>query len=263
VKRSKLLCLGCVLLLVLAVACGKKEEEAATTAEPAPETSAGGLTPFDPSSGSASIGGKVTFEGAVPAAAQIKMNADPACAAMHKEPVYTEEVLAPEGNLQNVFVYVKEGLEKYSFTTPSAAATITQEGCHYLPHVGGIMVNQPLKIVNNDPTLHNIHCWAENNPQFNIGQPLKGMETEKKFEQPEVMIHFKCDVHKWMSSYLGVLPHPYFGTTGSDGAFNLKNLPAGDYLIEAWHEKYGTQTQKVTVSDNESKEISFVFKATS
>jgi hypothetical protein len=181
---------------------------------------------------------------------------------LHKEPVFAEEVLVENGSLQNVFVYVKEGLEKYSFTPPAEPATIDQKGCHYTPHVGGMMVNQKLLIINSDPTLHNIHCWAEKNPQFNVGQPVKDMKTEKTFTTPEVLIHFRCDVHKWMSSYLGVLPHPYYGVTGKDGAYSLKNLPPGEYVIEAWHEKYGTQTQKVTVADKESKEISFSFKAT-
>jgi hypothetical protein len=251
--------LAACLLLVMVVACAKKQEEETAPAGTAP--AAGGGTAFDPATGTATVTGKVAFEGAVPAAAQIKMNADPVCMSLHKEPVTSEEVLVADGKLQNVFVYVKEGLEKYSFTAPGDAATINQEGCHYLPHVGGMMVGQKLKIVNGDSTLHNIHCWAEKNPQFNIGQPVKGMETEKKFDTPEVMIHFKCDVHKWMSSYLGVLPHPYYGVSGKDGAFTLKNLPPGDYVIEAWHEKYGTQTQKVTVADKDSKEVNFTFKA--
>lgn len=257
-KNCKTILAMC-LLLALAAACGgKKEEEASAPAAPA-----GGGSAFDPATGTASVSGKIALEGTPQPPAPIKMSADAVCMSLHKEPVYSEEVLASDGKLQNVFVYVKEGLEKYSFTTPAEAATINQEGCHYIPHVGGMMVNQKLKILNSDPTLHNIHCWAEKNPQFNIGQPVKGMTTEKEtFTTPEVMVRFKCDVHKWMASYVGVLPHPYFSVSGKDGAFTLKNLPAGDYVIEAWHEKYGTQTQKVTVADKDSKEVNFSFKAT-
>lgn len=261
-KNSKLLIVGACVLLALGVACSRKESE--TT--PSTEAPAGGgavaTTAFDPATGTAGVSGKVTFEGTVPAAAQIKMNADPNCMALHKEPVYAEQVLVADGKFQNVFVYVKEGLEKYSFKSPAEAASINQQGCHYTPHVGGIMVNQKLKIINSDPTLHNIHCWAEKNSQFNIGQPVKNMETEKVFSNPEVMVPFKCDVHKWMSCFLGVLSHPYYSVTGKDGAFSLKNLPPGEYVIEAWHEKYGTQTQKVTLADKDSKEVSFTFKAT-
>ena len=262
-KTSKLLIIVLLLGLTAVAGCGRKEEATAPAEPAAGGNAASAATPFDPAKGTAAVSGKVAFEGTVPPAGEIKMNADAACVALHKEPVKSEEVLVADGKLQNVFVYVKEGLEKYTFPAPTSSATINQEGCHYSPHVGGIMVGQELSIINSDPTLHNIHCWAEKNKQFNIGQPMKGMETKQKFTVPEIMIHFKCDVHKWMSSYLGVLTHPYYGVTGKDGAFAIKNLPPGDYVIEAWHEKFGAQTQKVTVADKDSKELSFTFKATS
>jgi hypothetical protein len=263
-KTSKLwVFVACSLLLVV-LACGKKEEPAATdTAAGSGAAPSASATAFDPATGTATISGKVTFEGTAPKGAQIRMNADPVCTKLHPEPVYAEEVLVTDGKLQNVFVWVKEGLEKYTFTPPAEPGTLNQEGCHYMPHVSGLMVNQKLKIVNSDPTLHNIHCWAEQNPQFNVGQPIKGMETEKSFAVPEVMIHFKCDVHKWMSSYIGIVPHPYFGVTGQDGTYTLKNLPPGEYTIEAWHEKFGTKSQKITVGDKETKEADFSFAATS
>ena len=258
-KCLKLWVIVASFLLILAAACAKKEEPAAQT-ESATATQAPANL-FDPAKGTATVSGKVLFKGNAPPSAQIKMSADPVCLSLHKDPVYSEELQVSDGNLLNVFVYVKEGLEKYSFASPGEPATLAQQGCRFEPHVGGVMVNQDLRIVNNDPTLHNVRCVSENNPQFNLGQPLRGAENVKRMAHPEVMIRFRCDVHKWMSSYLGVLPHPYYSVTGKDGAFSLRNLPPGEYVIEAWHEKLGTQTQKVTVGDRESKEISFVFNA--
>jgi uncharacterized protein (DUF2141 family) len=63
------------------------------------------------------------------------------------------------------------------------------------------------------------------------------------------MVKFKCDVHPWMNAYIGVLPHPYFSVTGNEGTFEIKDLPPGSYTVEIWHEKYGTQTQQVTVEE--------------
>ncbi len=257
-KLSKFACTAAVCLVMLAYGCGRREESAET------QESSSQSTPsnrFDPSKGTATITGKIKFDGPVPPSAQIKMGADPVCISLHKEPVTSEELVVINGNLVNVFVYVKEGLEKYSFAVPQEPATLSQEGCRYVPHVGGIQTNQNLRIVNNDPTLHNVHCMAEFNPQFNLGQPIKGIENVRKFAHTEVMVKFRCDVHKWMTSYIGVLPHPYFSVSGSDGAFSLKNLPPGEYLIEAWHEKLGTKSQKVVVGDKETKEIDFSYKA--
>jgi hypothetical protein len=257
VTKGSISSAAAIILLVTAT-CGEKRESAGET--PVGEALST-RTPFDPARGTATISGIVSFEGTVPPPATIKMGADPVCATLHKEPVTAQTILSRDGKLQNAFVYVKQGLEKFSFTPPAEPALLDQSGCQYIPRVGGVMVNQKLRIVNSDPTLHNVHCYAEHNRQFNIGQAIQGMETVKSFARPEVMMQFKCDVHKWMSSYIGVLPHPYFAVTGGEGAFKLSPLPPGDYVIEAWHERLGTQTQTVTVGDREAKEITFSFKA--
>ncbi len=205
------------------------------------------------------VTGKVNFTGTAPVNEKISMNADPVCSSLHATPVFTETVLANDNKtLKNVFVYVKEGLEGKTFPTPSTPVTIDQKGCQYIPHVFGIQVNQTLEIVNSDSTLHNIHALPEKNKQFNLGMPLQGMKLNKKFDTPEVMAKFKCDVHPWMNAYVGVLPHPYFSVTGTDGTFEIKDLPAGEYTVEAWHEKYGTQTQKITVVEGSSS-VDFTF----
>ncbi len=257
-RALKLVCPAAMSLALLAAGCGRKEEPVETRT---PSGESAPANQFDPAKGTATVTGKVKIEGTVPQPVQIKMNADPVCISLHKEPLTSEELVANDGNLANVFVYVKEGLEKYSFAVPAEPATLSQDGCRYVPHVGGIMAGQDLRIVNDDPTLHNVHCMAEKNQQFNLGQPIKGAENIRKFAHPEVMVKFRCDVHKWMTSYLGVLPHPYFSVSGKDGGFALKNLPPGEYVVEAWHEKLGTQTQKVTVGDKETKEITFTYKA--
>lgn len=216
---------------------------------------------FDPARGTASVSGKIAFDGPAPARTPLKLSADPACVAMHGEPLYSEEIVVNNARLQNVFVWVKQGLEKYSFETPAEPVTLTQQGCRYSPHVGGLMVNQKLRIVNSDPTLHNIHCMAENNSQFNLGQATEGMSATRSFATPEVMMRFKCDVHNWMTCYFGVVPHPYFSVSSGDGTYSLKGLPPGEYVIEAWHEKLGTRTEKVLLKDNEAKEANFTFAA--
>ena len=196
------------------------------------------------------VSGNIQFSGTPPKMETIAMNADPTCASLHTEPVYNESVVVnPNGTLKNVFVYIKEGLEGKTFEAPQTPVTIDQKGCQYHPHIFGIQVGQSLDIVNSDSTLHNVHSLAEKSKQFNLGMPIQGMKLPKKFENPEVMVKFKCDVHPWMNAYIGVLNHPYYSVTNETGAFEIKDLPPGEYTIEAWHEKYGTQTQKVTVSD--------------
>lgn len=214
---------------------------------------------------SASISGKATFEGTAPKQKKIKTDADPKCAELHADsPLLAEEVVVNgNGTLKNVFVYIKSGLEGKTFEPPKTPVELDQSGCHYIPHVFGMMAKQPLKIKNADDTLHNIHAMPSKSKEFNVGQPNKGMETIRTFAEPEVMVHFKCDVHPWMSAYVGVLNHPFYSVTGEDGTFTIKGLPAGEYEVAAWHEKYGEQTQKIKVGDGEAKTADFKFSAKS
>jgi len=212
---------------------------------------------------SGSISGKIAFEGTPPKQKKIKTDADAKCAEMHADtPLLSEEVVVNgNGTLKNVFVYVKSGLEGKTFDTPKEPVTIDQTGCHYVPHVFGMMARQPLKIVNSDDTLHNIHAMPTKSTEFNVGEPNKGMAVTRTFASPEIMVHFKCDVHPWMSAYVGVMSNPFYSVTGDDGTFSLKGLPAGEYEVAAWQEKYGEQVQKVKVGDGEAKTVDFKFKA--
>lgn len=222
-----------------------------------------GLAVSAGASHAATITGKAMFQGQAPAAETIKMEADPNCSLLHPQGVTSDSVIVnSNGTLRNVFIYVKEGLAGKKFDAPKETVLFDQKGCQYSPKVFGIQAGQPLEILNSDGTLHNVHALPSNSPQFNLGMPIKGMKLKKSFAKPEVMVKIKCEVHPWMSAYAGVLDHPFFGVTGDEGGFEIKNLPPGDYVIEAWHEKYGVQTQNVTIaSDDETKEASFEYKA--
>jgi plastocyanin len=192
----------------------------------------------------------------------IQLSGDPRCVseAGRERP---EETLVTGDNqaLQNVFVYVKDGLGSFSFPVPPEPVVLDQDKCRYTPRVLGVRVGQALQIRNSDPLLHNVRSNGTINQGFNKSTPLEGMSFNHVFATREVMVPFKCDVHAWMTAYVGVLDHPYFGTSGTDGRVVLANLPPGTYTIEAWHEKLGTATEKVTLTEKENKEVMFRFKA--
>jgi len=246
------------LLAVSAAACSGTDTS--KSAQPAAPAAAPDARKVDEST-AAKITGKVVFEGTPPQNAAINMGSDPACSEGNKGPVTGESVLVEDGGLNNVFVYIKDGLgNKSLFDTPMEPVKLDQKGCHYVPHVLGVRVAQPLDIVNSDSTMHNVHGMPETNREFNFGQPVPGMKQSVTFTAPEVMIPFKCDVHAWMNAYIGVVNHPYFAVTGSGGKFELKTIPPGTYTIEAWHEKLGRQQQSITLGEKESKDITFTFK---
>lgn len=253
--------------LVAAIGCGggKPQDASATSKTEAPPRQLA-QAPEDQATaqpaGSAAVTGRVTFSGTPPAAERVKMDADPQCALQHADAVHKPEVVVnANGTLKHVFVYVQQGLEGKAFAAPASAATLNQHGCMYEPHVFGVQVGQELSIVNSDATLHNVNCKATKSKPFNLAQPVKGMKTSKQFAAPEIMIKCVCNVHPWMAAYIGVVAHPYFAVTREEGTFSLAGLPAGTYTVAAWHEKYGEQTQQVTVADGGTASVTFEFKA--
>jgi plastocyanin len=245
-----------VAALALVAACGGGEEAPAASA-PAADATAPAAAPAGPSG---SVAGKVTYVDG-DADTPIKMDADPVCQSLHQSEVHTETVVkGAAGELANAFVYVKDGLPAGSYPTATEAVRLEQQGCVYKPHVTGVRVGQPVKIVNNDPTLHNVHALPKANTEFNQGQPFQGMELDKTFDQAEMAIPIKCDVHPWMLSYLHVMDHPFFAVSKEDGSFEIPDLPPGTYTIEAWHEQLGTQQQSVTVPESATAQANFEFK---
>jgi hypothetical protein len=194
------------------------------------------------------VTGVVTIKGEIGRIKKIKMDADAKCSAMHPEPPPSEEIVVDaDKHARWAFVYVKKGAEGKKPATMPAPAVIDQKGCHYEPHVLGMVAGQELIIRNSDDLLHNIHALPFNNKEFNEGQPQKGMEAKKSFTTPEVMIRVKCDIHAWMGAWIGVLEHPYFAVTDAAGKFEIKGLPDGKYTLECWHEKYKSVTADVEV----------------
>jgi len=203
--------------------------------------------------------GTITYTGKVPNLKPIAMDADPACASKHTSPVANEVLVLGAGNtMANVLVRVK-GPVAGSFPAPAAPVVIDQKGCQYHPHVLGIRVGQTLKLRNSDGLLHNVHALPKVNTPFNMAMPANRTEADTKFGKEEGMFQVKCDVHPWMSAYVGVFSNPFYAVSAKDGKFKISGLPPGTYDIEAWHEKLGVQTVKVTVAASGSATANFSF----
>lgn len=240
-----------LVLLAGSLACGGST--------PAPPPAATGPV-VDPAT-AASVAVTVNFEGAAPVPVMMRLDGDPKCVVENGAGERADEsILLGNGQaLQNVFVYVKDGLSGHSFPIPTEPVVLDQDKCRYTPRVLGVRVGQPLAIRNSDPLLHNVRAEGKINQPFNMSTPIEGVSFNRTFATREVMVDVRCDVHAWMRAFVGVLEHPYFGTTGAEGRVALNNLPPGTYTIEAWHEQLGVKTQQITIGARESKDVSFTF----
>ena len=207
------------------------------------------------------ITGTVTFDGKAPVLRAIAMDAEPVCAKKHSGPVPNEMLVLGNGNtMGNILVWVSKGLPAAkTWPVPTTPVVLDQNGCMYKPHVMGIMVGQAYRILNSDGILHNIHTLPKVNAAFNRGQPPTVKEMTTTFPKPEAIFQVKCDVHPWMSAWIGVFTHPFFSATGTGGKYTISGLDAGTYEITAWHERLGTQTASITVGASDTKTQNFKF----
>jgi plastocyanin len=211
-----------------------------------------------------SITGTITFDGKAPVMKPLAMEADPVCAKKHPTPALNEMLVLGSGNtMGNVMVYVSKGLPPgKTYPAPTTPVTLDQNGCMYKPHVMGIQVGQTYRILNSDGVLHNIHTLPKVNKAFNSAMPAERKEATTKFDKEEAIFNIKCDVHPWMSAYVGTFTHPFYSVTGADGKFTISGLDPGTYEITAWHERLGTRTASVTVAASGAKTQDFKFAVT-
>ncbi len=248
----------------------------ASSCKPTTETNAndGGTTTgktYASKGDEGTITGKISYTGAAPEAKKIDTSADAVCTS--KSPnLLTEDWAVKDGKLANTFVYIKDGtladnskIGDYTFTAPSSPVVLDQNGCHYKPHVLGVVVNQEISITNSDPTTHNIHFMPANNPDWNQSQVNGAAALSHKLAHAEVLVPVKCNQHPWMKSYVGVMKHPFFAVSAEDGSFTIKGVPPGKYTVVAWHEggaKGTEKTMEVTVPAKGAGTADFSFGAT-
>jgi plastocyanin len=245
----------CILPSLALAGCGKKESTEEQPATPA-ATPAATTAPIDPAT-AATLNGTVKFDGPAPKADKIDMSQDPNCAGSNT----AENVVVADGHLANVFVYVKDGLGNRTFPVPTEAVTLTQVGCKYKPHVLGAMAGQTIKIVNGDPTTHNIHPSPKDNREWNESQAPQAPALEKSFAREELLLPVKCNQHPWMRMFINVVKNPFYAVTGPDGKYQIAGLPPGDYTIVFVQEKLGEKEEKVTLAAKDSKTLDASFKA--
>jgi hypothetical protein len=205
------------------------------------------------------VTGKVKLTGTAPRNPPVPMGADPNCLTINagKRVLQDAVIRAADGSLANVFAMVKGSFP--GAKGGGAAAVIDQRGCNYHPRIQGARVGQTLEVKNSDATLHNIHSLSTKGNTFNAGQPQAGMVFKYQLKSEEVMLHVKCDVHPWMTGYVGVLNHPYYAVSNAAGTFTIPNVPPGKQTIQVWHEKYGLLSQMVDVKAGATSNVEFSY----
>jgi plastocyanin len=209
--------------------------------------------------GTGTIEGHVKLAGKLPGNTVIRMGMDPKCAdaTRGKQVVQEEFALEADGSLANVFVQLAGKFPETA--VPSAPVIVGQSDCVFTPRVVGARVGQLVQFKNDDPLLHNVHGMSATTNTFNIAQPMQGMVSDVRLAEEDGVLHVKCDVHRWMNAWIGVVEHPYFAVSDRAGAFVIRGVPAGEHTVVAWHEKLGSLEQKVGVEPGAIVPIELIY----
>jgi plastocyanin len=208
------------------------------------------------------IKGRVRLSGKAPGNVVIRMGMDPMCAKINagKQVIQPVVVTSDDGGLANVFVKLQGTFPQTP--VPTDPVTLDQRGCMYAPRVVGVRVGQTLQVRNSDDFLHNVHGMSGAGNGFNVSEPKAGMVQQFPLKNEETMLTLKCDVHRWMMAFVGVVSHPYFAVTGETGSFEIRNVPAGMQTIKTWHERYGELSQTVRVTGGGTATADFAYTGT-
>jgi hypothetical protein len=204
-----------------------------------------------------SIVGDVRFIDALPKLQPIKVSKDQDyCGETLPNETY---VIAPSGGLKNVVVYIESGPQGKPADSQKENF-LYNDGCRYSPHVSAIYLGEKLKVKSHDPKLHIPHGYLGDRTVFNLSLPFKNtiLDATSRIRHPGMM-KVVCDTHAWMLGFVHVFDHPFFAVTNEQGAFSIPDLPAGNYILKAWHEDGGTKSQEVTVLENGEIRAAFEF----
>ena len=219
----------------------------------------GGADAYGQAAGRGTIKGHVRLAGKEPGNVIIRMGMDPMCAKANagKRIVQESVAAALDGSLANVFAVVQGTFPQTP--VPAEAVTVDQSGCMYAPRMTGVRVGQVLRVKNSDDFLHNVHALSDHDNGFNVGQPKAGIVQQFKLKNEEIVLRLKCDVHSWMTAFVGVVSHPYFAVSGRDGVFQIANVPAGTQTVRIWQERYGVLTATVQVKAGATSTVEFSY----
>jgi len=248
-RRNKTLSLAALVTMVVLTGCSDPQG-------PPPQPV---VTPVD-SATAAEVIVTVTYNGEIPKPVEINMRSAGRCAEQHAEPVFDQPVQVVDGKLAGALVYIKSGLEGRAFSFPTEPVVIDQRGCLYEPRISALRVGQPLQFLNSDPEAHNVRGRPTTVDGWNFMMSRPQSTRTLYFDQPEIGIRVGCDVHPWMSAYVSILAHPYFGITSADGTVRLRDVPPGDYVIGTWHETLGVREQRISLAAKASETVAIAYE---
>ena len=131
---------------------------------------------------------------------------------------------------------------------PPLQKPLLQKEKRFVPHVLAVPLGSTVDFKNEDEIFHNVFSLSPT-AKFDTGLHKGGADTPVKFDKAGV-VELLCNIHASMLGYLVVVDTPWYAVADGSGAFQIRNVPPGDYEAAVWHESANaTLKRKVTIAD--------------
>ena len=167
-----------------------------------------------------------------------------------------------ENALQDVVIAVQKVKAGKVFPTPEGVIHATD--CVFNPFVSVVKNHQTIKVVNDDPVVHNIQVYQSERGKiiFNSPLPIKSEESGKLNFEPNMHIsQWICGMHEYMQNWAFVVENPYYAISKSDGSFQIDQIPPGSYTVTAWHAHMKIAEKKILIASGKDSPVNFEFKS--
>lgn len=238
-------------ILVLAAACSTPSTSSELPAE---------VRSDETSFSSASTGvleGEIIFQGStIPESTQIQNTTDP----QYCGPVQSlRNIIISMDNrgIQNVIVALNGVPLPEDYQPQTTQLILDNRDCQFQPHIAVLTTGSNIEAINSDPIFHSVHFYGFLNRNLALGPNQS--KVVRTVRRPGFYI-IKCDVHGWMQAFVRVDNHPFHSVSAADGTFRIENIPAGSYVLEAWHEHFGKQQLTVSIEADAPSQVTLYYR---
>ena len=159
-------------------------------------------------------------------------------------------------NGADAVIYI-EKVEGKTFSAPKEHAKMDQIHLAFKPRVLPVLAGTTVDFLNSDNVLHNVFSPDKCTGKFNLGSWPQGQTKPYTFETAGCTATLLCNVHPEMEGFVVVLSNPYFAVSGQDGAYKIKDVPAGKYNLKIWHGKLKGKDAEVEVPATGDATVNF------
>jgi len=134
----------------------------------------------------------------------------------------------------------------FAATTPADVTVVDQRGLQFVPRVQAISLGQPIQFHNSDAETHSIRSMTRG---FDFNMSMSAGKAETWVPEKAGVVRLACDVHAHMRGYVVVAATPWVSVCSRKGNFRFRDVPAGRYVLNIWHEMGAPLRREIEVRD--------------